>query len=114
MDRCELVNIQVPHTMFADAPVLERLPKETYYRLDVYKRQGMRNTLQQGVSGYSADGPSICGGYLWEELPHPEEAQGAIPVSYTHLLIIKCIIRFYHESVILSSVNVILYMITVI
>mgnify|MGYP000340970466 CR=1 FL=1 len=33
MDRCELVNIQVPHTMFADAPVLERLPKETYYRL---------------------------------------------------------------------------------
>lgn len=33
VERCELVNIQVPHTMFADAPVLERLPKETYYRL---------------------------------------------------------------------------------
>ena len=33
---------------------------------------------------------------------------------HTAPLIIKCIIRFYHESVILSSVNVILYMITVI
>lgn len=33
MECCELVNIQVPHTMFEDAPVLERLPKETYYRL---------------------------------------------------------------------------------
>lgn len=33
MQQCELVNIQVPASMFADAPVLERLPKETYYRL---------------------------------------------------------------------------------
>lgn len=33
MEHCELANIQVPNTMFADAPVLERLPKETYYRL---------------------------------------------------------------------------------
>ncbi len=33
MQRCELVNIRVPAAMFSDAPVLERLPKETYYRL---------------------------------------------------------------------------------
>ena len=26
--------------------------------------RGVRNTLQQGVSGHSADGPSICGGHL--------------------------------------------------
>ena len=38
----------------------------------------MRNTLQQGVSRYSADGPSICGGHLREELPHPEKTQGAV------------------------------------
>lgn len=38
----------------------------------------MRNTLQQGVSGYPANGSSICGGHLREELPHPEKAQGAV------------------------------------
>ena len=38
----------------------------------------MRNTLQQGISGHSADGSSICGGHLREELPHSEKAQGAV------------------------------------